>query len=170
MGLQLIEEIKNEIKVLMRAGLSTKLSAVASRYSDSVALTAPQNEDYYDSITDPILNSLGFPAVFIVGGASVNNDVDGMRGGFLGAEMSFSHTILVVVVVNSSDIDELTKKLQRYAIAVAELLCKPGNITAGQCTLLRVMYDSPIYSDRGTGDLVQDIPIEFRIDSIETFD
>jgi len=165
-GFHLVEDVIHQVVAALKAGLPAKLDALESQYDDSVILAAPRDDCYYTPTNDaPDSLKISYPAIFVVGGTLLNDtSSEGMGPG---SDLSLSYDIGVIALCKGDTEVELQKRLYRYPVAIAEVLCNTGSLAHGTCFLQRIEYENPVLSP--DDEYIRDVPMSFLVTDNESF-
>jgi hypothetical protein len=145
----------------LQAGMAAKLTELNAFYGDGHDLSAPNAKAYYPYLPDPkYLHS--YPAIVLFPWPS---NATSHR---IGNEYTIARHFIVDVVEKGRDPQDLTLKLERWELAIFELLASEDSLPCGQCDYQTTDWNQPRLTKRDTGDLLQDLPLLFAVTTYET--
>jgi hypothetical protein len=145
----------------LQAGMAAKVAELNAYYDDGHDLLAPNAKAYYPYLPDPkFLHS--YPAIVLFPWPS------NATAHHIGNEYAIARHFVVDVVEKGRDAEDLSLKLQRWELAIFELLAGEDTLPCGQCDYQTTDWNQPRLTERKSGDLLQDLPLLFAATTYET--
>lgn len=167
-----IEPVIDAAVARLKTALPAALATLAGQFPDGLTLPAPydggsgaahkrQEDAYWPWLVDPRLLP-SYPAVIV----RAKPQTDAPE---LGDAYDIGHMITVDFVITDNDIANCTRRMRRYVRAVRETLASPGATPdVGQFFCAGVGWGEPEMTDHDTGEYLQDIPMDFVIQTFES--